>query len=520
MTNCPLFTILFCAAAALGADAPADKGEKASELKRHPAAGTDTCLVIHGRYKGNGGNWGWVYAVLSERGFKPAAGDVLVYDMLIPADATATQGHVGLWIKGSTWKGCLRDAKADGKHITDQKGLWAGHIAGPARGAWYTRRIPLDAMAGGKPVDRWALGLVGKDGGEHVMAVDNIRLERAGKRQDAGSGGPRLVIYDDGAAPPVKQGLLERWARDWTVVSAPRSAVPAGVNRADLAALARRQAARYQRGRWLIRERHHVEAMLGEIKEPKLAEALAEARAVEDRLFNSPADDAKGFSRLLEDQADRLTELALAPARVRAGWFAKLAGRKPHLTADFSKAIGPATYRASGFLHGMCRKHPPDELVKPLKPQLFRDRLGWAKGTRGVVGIYERVTRLGATQMLVVSDSHGYGHAKYWPGEDGDWSRWEAVVESVVKAIQRKGYTVQYDIWNEPSIGQFWKPGLNSEKGRSRWLKTWEVAYKKIRELDPKAVIVGPSNGGYDPKFFKAFLEYAKANECVPDIFS
>jgi hypothetical protein len=122
--------------------------------------------------------------------------------------------------------------------------------------------------------------------------------------------------------------------------------------------------------------------------------------------------------------------------------------------------------------------------------------------------------------MLVVSDSHNYKYAGWWPGDNGDWSRWESLVETVVKTCQEKGYKVQYDIWNEPCIGQFWPFGIKKKEGRDRWLETWRRAVRKIRSLDPQAVIVGPSNGGYDLNFFKIFLEYAKKHDVLCDIFS
>src|SRR6059036_2891958 len=51
---------------------------------------------------------------------------------------------------------------------------------------------------------------------------------------------------------------------------------------------------------------------------------------------------------------------------------------------------GPATYRATGFLHTFSSTAPSDDLVAPLKPHLFRLNAteSWA--------CYPRVKRLGA----------------------------------------------------------------------------------------------------------------------------
>lgn len=42
------------------------------------------------------------------------------------------------------------------------------------------------------------------------------------------------------------------------------------------------------------------------------------------------------------------------------------------INIDASAIRKPASFRASGFLHGMSISEPPQELVEPLKPKLFR----------------------------------------------------------------------------------------------------------------------------------------------------
>lgn len=185
------------------------------------------------------------------------------------------------------------------------------------------------------------------------------------------------------------------------------------------------------------------------------------------------------------------------------------------VTVDAGKDLGPATYRASGFLHAMSKTVPATDMIAPLKPQLFRMAAeDWHKIGAGSFANYERVKQLGARMQVVISDNHGYGLAGWWPGDNGDWTAWDFIVESLVKRVQADKQKVEWDIWNEPNGRYFWGRDL------AQFNETWKRGYQKIRSLDPKATIVGPSIAGYDRKYLEAFLEYAKANDVVPDLLA
>jgi len=185
------------------------------------------------------------------------------------------------------------------------------------------------------------------------------------------------------------------------------------------------------------------------------------------------------------------------------------------VTIDLSADKGPVTYRASGFLHAMSATVPPPSVVDPLKPKLFRMAAeDWHKIGAGAFANYQRVKALGARMQIVVSDSHGYSRAGWWPGDNGDWAQWEAVVERLVRQAQEKGYSVEWDIWNEPNGGYFWK------RDQAQFFDAWAHGYRKIRSLDPKAVIVGPSLSSYDRKYLESFLVYAQSNHVLPDVLA
>jgi len=184
------------------------------------------------------------------------------------------------------------------------------------------------------------------------------------------------------------------------------------------------------------------------------------------------------------------------------------------VVVDFAKVIGPTTHKASGVLHSISATEPHDDLVLPLKFKAFRGRVN--QQYLLAPGFYDRMKRMGIVHVqAVLSDSHGYTNPIHgWPGDSGDWSHWENVVEEAVKACQERHLEIEYDIWNEPDIEYFWK------RDRPTWLETWKRAYRKVRSIDPDAVIVGPSITHLDVEFMTEFLTYGKQNNCLPDILS
>lgn len=185
------------------------------------------------------------------------------------------------------------------------------------------------------------------------------------------------------------------------------------------------------------------------------------------------------------------------------------------VTIDLTADRGPATHRASGFLHAMSATVPEARLVDPLKPKLFRMWAeDWHGNGEGAFANYARARKLGARMQVVISDSTGYPQAGVWPGDDGDWVAWESLVEGLVDRARTKRYTFEWDIWNEPNIGYFWK------RDQARFFETWIHGYRKIRAIDKQAVIVGPSISGYDRKYLEAFLVRMKEEGALPNKLS
>ncbi|WP_114558947.1 hypothetical protein [Desertihabitans aurantiacus] len=211
---------------------------------------------------------------------------------------------------------------------------------------------------------------------------------------------------------------------------------------------------------------------------------------------------------------------------------------------DASTVVGPATWRATGFLNGLSAdgSSPPDELLRPLRPQTFRgggsllDR-GWGGGGEAgylprwqyVVDTYRRVARgpLRAQYVLVVPDLWGaegvtLGPDDLFPGDGGDWTEWESFLTRVVGDVKRarmRPDVLQYEIWNEPDYTELYFP-----RPKEQYEELWRRGVRLIRALDPQARIVGPSftriTVSGDSWGMDEWLDMTVESDTTPDILS
>lgn len=181
------------------------------------------------------------------------------------------------------------------------------------------------------------------------------------------------------------------------------------------------------------------------------------------------------------------------------------------VTVDFAQDQGPVTHRASGILHSISATEPADDTVLPLKLRAFRGRAN--EGYLFAPGFYERLQRLGVQHVqVVVSDSWGYAADRPWPGDDDNWTPWEQFLQHLFAQVHDRKLSVEWDIWNEPNIEQFWR------RDRARFFETWRRGVAKLRALDNNAVIVGPSITHYDLQYLQEFLRFEKQHDALPDI--
>ena len=199
-----------------------------------------------------------------------------------------------------------------------------------------------------------------------------------------------------------------------------------------------------------------------------------------------------------------------------------------NITVDFSSDQGAATQRASGFLNGINSTAPVAGFVGPMKMKLYRGLWGYSDEA----ATYTRVVAQGATPELVLSDAWEYNsdgslsaHSCYTPGgpgicpgDGGSWTSWDTFVTTTVTNLRAAGQTaLQYDIWNEPDITNFWP------RSEAQYQTMWQHAVNDIRAIDATIQIVGPSTccqSGGDGwgTWVTDLLAFAKTNSVLPNI--
>jgi xylan 1,4-beta-xylosidase len=155
----------------------------------------------------------------------------------------------------------------------------------------------------------------------------------------------------------------------------------------------------------------------------------------------------------------------------------------------------------SGFLHGLGAPSPPIELVRPLRPRLWRSDLARAP--------YESVTELGARYELVLSDLWGYP-ASGWGGRGppyADLGAWERFVRRTARS--QRGRQLLWDVWNEPNADGFW------QGTRAQYFRVYEVAERTLRAvLGPEVEVGGPSTAGADRAWLEGLLAHCRRRGC------
>ena len=180
---------------------------------------------------------------------------------------------------------------------------------------------------------------------------------------------------------------------------------------------------------------------------------------------------------------------------------------------DFSADENQLHHNAFGILHSINNTQPVDSLVKPLKISLSRQQF---------MDYYQRTKKLGGQYMFVSSDDfiHTIEYDlnavnAVWPGDDDMYDMIDPHLEKSVHTATKAGYDdIIWDIWNEPDIWEFW------QRPWEQYLKVYLHCFRKIRALDPNAIIAGPSLGNYNEEKMESFLIFAKENEALPEILT
>ena len=198
------------------------------------------------------------------------------------------------------------------------------------------------------------------------------------------------------------------------------------------------------------------------------------------------------------------------PARTAAGGT---------LHIDMADGLGAATHRYSGFLYSWWTgKAPPAWGLKDLKPQT------WRVGYWGTWDSeYPSMVGAGVQQVqIIVSDAYRNRGATLINGHSHDPS-WESksfvdIAAEIAAMVKSKGWSrAAFDIENEPDVfrADDWSAGPPA------WYRDeYLPSVRKIREILPGAVIVGPSYFSYKEGNLRKFLAQARADGVLPSIFS
>ncbi|RGP65405.1 glycoside hydrolase family 39 [Fusarium sporotrichioides] len=205
-------------------------------------------------------------------------------------------------------------------------------------------------------------------------------------------------------------------------------------------------------------------------------------------------------------------------------------------TVDLAVTTGPPRHLASGILYGIPDK--PDQI-----PERFYREIGFNYGrgggsqlpnTRGyavsnddykerfssALSNYKTTRKYGGEFIYLLpalwGADGGQPESFEYPGDKGDWTRWDAFLEQTLKDIQDYGMTegLVIDIWNEPDLSFFW--GASKEQ----WLALWSRTFKKVKETLPSMRIAGPSISAIPTtthEWWNDFLSECLKNDSLPD---
>lgn len=203
------------------------------------------------------------------------------------------------------------------------------------------------------------------------------------------------------------------------------------------------------------------------------------------------------------------------------------------ITVDFATTGGSPTYRASGWIYGMTEDAaaPADHFYRDVKFRYMRaggaqlaSPGGWVSGAyerrwNATLAQARRTIALGGQFVLLPHDlwgADGFPISRF-PGDNGDWTDYDACLTRVIDDVRAAGIPVQWDIWNEPNITLFWN------RPQAQYFELWRRSHQRIRAAFPNQSIVGPSCAcvpSTSHPFWNAYLDFVRANNVVPDIVS
>jgi hypothetical protein len=161
------------------------------------------------------------------------------------------------------------------------------------------------------------------------------------------------------------------------------------------------------------------------------------------------------------------------------------------VAVDSDVAIGPATRKVAGFLHGIGPSTSPARILA-LRPTSWRASGG--RGQHTQISLYAGIT----TEVL--SDYWvGFTYNAQRGGGKPPWEDWNAystfVTNFVLAAKQQHWAPTYWEIQNEPDSWLGFPPGVKPTAAQA--LQVFRVGYDAVKRADPSAQVIGPSLSGF-----------------------
>ena len=120
----------------------------------------------------------------------------------------------------------------------------------------------------------------------------------------------------------------------------------------------------------------------------------------------------------------------------------------------------------------------------------------------------DRLLKEPAPLLVTLSDAAKFDGK--FPGEKGNWKKWDETVEAAFRKHADRQATVQWEVWNEPDQAAKFKGS------QADYFAMWVRTAQLLKRLDSRAVLVGPSSSSHG--WVQEFLKVAKEYEVLPDI--
>ncbi len=179
---------------------------------------------------------------------------------------------------------------------------------------------------------------------------------------------------------------------------------------------------------------------------------------------------------------------------------------------------------ANGALYGLSDDGvPSDAVLEPLKlTSISQKPDGGAQHPNGdALTVSRSFFRNGGGEINVMMQDV---YAK-WPYENLGIDDYLPRVDKIVKEISADPNSDRfvYIPFNEPDFIWYKLNGSDQaeyEAERDRFLAHWKTVCQRIRAIDPDAVIAGPNETGYYPRFLRDFLTFAERENVLPQIMT